>query len=107
VAESDTSLPLIGDREREMASRTDILKRYGITDRTELRVWTFKEGPLPVVAVDGIGDHGIDDPVVALSPERAIELSIEFRQIGEETLAVYISTAATRAQKANALLLAA
>ena len=45
-----------------MASRTDILKRYGITDRTELRVWTSKQGLHTAVVVNGINDHGIGGP---------------------------------------------
>jgi hypothetical protein len=84
--------------EGEMASRAEIFKRYGITDRPEMRVQTIKEGdsPLWVVGINGTGD-----PIKALSSKHAIELSIGLRQIGEDKLANDISAAAAKAHKSN------
>jgi hypothetical protein len=81
-----------------MASRAEIFKQYGITDRPEIRVQTIKEGnsPLWVVGINGIGD-----PIKAIPSKQAIELSVRLRQIGEAKLAGDISAAAAKAQKDN------
>ena len=82
-----------------MASRAEIFKRYGITDRPDMRVQAIKEedSPLWVVGINGTGD-----PIKALSSKHAIELSIGLRQIAEDKLAGDISAAATKAQQSNA-----
>jgi len=81
-----------------MASRAEILKQYGITDRPEIRIQTIQErsSPLWVVGVNGVGD-----PIVALASKKAVELSIALRQIGESEIADDISTAAAKAQNTN------
>jgi hypothetical protein len=77
---------------------TEVLKRYGITDGSDLRVNTVKEGDSPLHLV-GISAPG--DLIRAIPSKRAIELSIELRQVGEDELAEQISTAAHKAQRAN------
>jgi hypothetical protein len=83
---------------RPPMSRGEVLRRYGITDRPEIRVNTVQEGnsPLWVVAINGPGD-----PIKALPSKRAAELSIALRQAREDDLAAQISTAAQKAQRAN------
>jgi hypothetical protein len=81
-----------------MASRADVLKRHGITDRTAIRVQAIQErgSPLWVVGINGVGD-----PIIALSSKKAMELSVELRHI-DDNLASDISRAVTKAQQANA-----
>jgi hypothetical protein len=50
-------------------SRTEVLKRYGITDGSDLRVNTVKEGDSPLHLV-GISAPG--DPIRAIPSKRAI-----------------------------------
>jgi len=78
--------------------RTDVLKRYGITDGSEIRVNTVQEGgsSLWLVSINAPGN-----PITAIPSKRAIELSIELRQAGENKLAAEISAAAQKAQRAN------
>jgi hypothetical protein len=79
-------------------SRTEVLKRYGLTDGSDLRVNTVREGdsPLHRVAISAPSA-----PLQAIVPKQAIELSIELRQVGEDELAEQISAAAHKAQRAN------
>jgi hypothetical protein len=77
--------------------RKDILSKFGITDRPDLRVHVIeKPGDVSMVAV-----HGPGDPVKTITPNQAIELSILLRDAGEEALGQEITTAAAEAQKAN------
>jgi hypothetical protein len=80
-------------------SRKEVLKKYGLTDRPDLRVNTVQEGNSPLWLV---GINGPGDPIKAIAAKRAIELSIELRQAGENELAGQISAAAQKAQRANA-----
>jgi hypothetical protein len=79
-------------------SRAEILKRYGVIDGSNLRVYTVQEGdsPLHLVAITAPGA-----PLKAITSKKAIELSIQLRQIGEDELAGDISAAADKAQRAN------
>jgi hypothetical protein len=80
-------------------SRSEVLQRYGITDRPEIRVNTIQErnSPLWLVGINGPGD-----PIKAIPSKRAAELSIELRKAGEEELAAQVSAAAQKALRANA-----
>jgi hypothetical protein len=78
-------------------SRSQILSCYGIVDRPELRVATVQEaGALWLVSINGVGD-----PIKAIPPKRAIELSAELRRVNEEELASRIVMAAERAHRSN------
>ena len=81
----------------EAMSLADILSRYGITNRPDLRVATVQEGGLLWL----VDIHGPGDPVKAISPKRAAELSVELRNAGDEELGRQIAMAAEKAEKAN------
>jgi hypothetical protein len=77
--------------------RNNILAKFGITDRPDLRVHVVeKPGDVSMIAV-----HGPGDPVKTISPKQATELSILLREAGEEALGQEITAAAAKAQKAN------
>jgi hypothetical protein len=77
--------------------RKDILSKFGITDRPDLRVEVVAEwGGLSVVEV-----HGSEDPPKRLTPAQAMELSILLRDAGEEALGQEIAAAAAKAKEAN------
>jgi len=80
-----------------MLSRTEVLKQHGITDRSEIRVSVVQEGN----SLNLVGIAGVGDPLKAISPKKAQELSIQLRQIGEVELASQIATAAQNAHRAN------
>ena len=77
--------------------RKDILARFGITDRPDLRVQVVREQDSPSL----VDVHGPEDPVKTITPMQAMELASLLRAIGEEALGQVIATAATKAQKAN------
>jgi hypothetical protein len=80
-----------------MLSRTEILQQHGITDRSEIRISVVQEGK----SLNLVGIAGVGDPLKAISPKKAQELSIQLTQIGENDLAAQISSAAQKAHHAN------
>jgi hypothetical protein len=77
--------------------RKDILSKFGITDRPDLRVQVVAEwGGLSVVDV-----HGSEDPAKLLTPKQATELAMSLRDAGEEALGQEIAAAAAKAKEAN------
>jgi hypothetical protein len=77
--------------------RKDILLKFGITDRPDLQVQVVAEpGGLSLVDV-----HGLGDPVKAITPQQATDLSVLLCDAGEEALGQEIATAAATAQEAN------
>jgi hypothetical protein len=77
--------------------RKDALAKFGITDRPDLRVLVVEQQGGPSL----VDVHGSGDPVKAITPNQATELSILLRDAGEEALGQEIATAAARAQTAN------
>jgi hypothetical protein len=77
--------------------RKDILSKFGITDRPDLRVQIVgtPDGP-SMVDVRGPGD-----PVKTITPKQAAELSTLLRDAGEEALGQEIATAAAETQAIN------
>jgi hypothetical protein len=88
--------------EKNQMTRTEILREYGITDGKDVRVQGVQEtgakgkGELWLVGIKAIGN-----PVTAISAKKAVELVVRLRQIGENSLADDISTAAWKVQEAN------
>lgn len=78
-------------------SRADILARFGIIDRPELIVHATKEADV----LWRVGIHGKGDPLTALLPKRALELSEELRRANEEELANRIVMEIEKANRYN------
>jgi hypothetical protein len=97
-ASSRSSTPLSSEIIiEETLPRKDILSKFGITDRPDLRVQVIeKPGSVSMVDV-----HGPGDPVKTITPKQAAELSILLRDAGEEALGQEIAAAAAKAQRAN------
>jgi hypothetical protein len=77
--------------------RKNILLKFGITDRPDLRVQVVAEqGGLSLVDV-----HGSEDPVKAITPQQATDLSVLLCDAGEEALGQEIATAAAKAREVN------
>lgn len=75
--------------------RAEVLARYGIIDGPDLTVDLIQEaGVMWRVAIRAVGN-----PVTALPPSRALELSVELRQIGDEKLADRIALHANKAPR--------
>lgn len=77
--------------------RAQILKRYGVVDRSELSVRAVKPDALWRVAISGKGD-----PLTGLDVGGAVRLSDELRRIGEDVLAAHIVEAANSASRSQA-----
>jgi hypothetical protein len=77
--------------------RKDALAKFGITDRTDLRVQVIGQQGGPFL----VDVHGQGDPSKTLTPKQATELSTLLREAGEEALGQVIAVAAAKAQKAN------
>ena len=75
--------------------RKDIFSKFGITDRSDLRVHIV-ETPGSVPMVDASGD-----PMKTLTPKQAMELSVLLCDAGEEALGREIAAAAAKAGEAN------
>jgi hypothetical protein len=75
--------------------RKDIFSKFGITDRTDLRVQIVETpGSVPMVDV-----HGSGDPMKTLTPKQAMELSVLLCDAGEEALGREIAAAAAKARQ--------
>jgi hypothetical protein len=77
--------------------KKDALAKFGITDRPDLKVQVIEQQGGPFL----VDVHGSGDPVKALTPRQATELSILLRDAGEEALGEDIAAAATKAKAAN------
>jgi hypothetical protein len=77
--------------------RKDALAKFGITDRPDLRVQVVEQQGGPSL----VDVHGSGEPIRAITPNQATELSILLRDAGEENLGRKITAAAAKAQKAN------
>jgi hypothetical protein len=79
--------------------RKDILSKFGITDRSDLRVQVITEQDNPSM----VDVHSPRDPAKTSTPKQATELSILLRVAGEEARGQEIAVAAAKAQEAIAL----
>jgi hypothetical protein len=83
--------------QEETLPRKDALAKFGITDRPDLTVQVVEQQGGPSL----VDVHGSEQPIRAITPNQATELSILLRDAGEETLGQEIAAAAAEAQKAN------
>jgi hypothetical protein len=77
--------------------RKDALAKFGITDRPDLRVQVVEQQGGPSL----VDVHGQGEPVKAITPNQATELSILLRDAGEEALGQEIAAAGAKAKAAN------
>ncbi len=84
-------------QEEKRLPRKDILSKFGITDRPDLRVEVIEKPGGPWV----IALHSPQDPIKSVTPRQAAELSTLLRDAGEEALGHELATAAANARKAN------
>jgi hypothetical protein len=77
--------------------RKDALAKFGITDRPDLRVQVIEQQGGPSL----VGVHGQGDPVKAITPKQAMELSVLLRDAGQDRLGQELATAAAKTKKAN------
>jgi hypothetical protein len=77
--------------------RTEVLKRYGIVDRPDLKVRPTKEAD--VLWRVGINGHG--DPLIAIDVGGAVKLAQELEGIGECELAWRIVDASNAARRSQ------
>jgi hypothetical protein len=75
-------------------TRPEILARYDLIDGPELIVEAIQGGTVWRVSI-----HAIGNPTTALLPSKAIELSKQLRQIGENKLADRIELEANKARR--------
>jgi hypothetical protein len=76
-------------------TRAEVLARYGIIDGPDLIVDLIQEaGVMWRVAIRAAGN-----PVTAIAPSTALELSEQLRQIGDEKLADRIALEANKARR--------
>jgi hypothetical protein len=76
--------------------RKNILLKFGITDRPDLRVQVLAEqGGL------SLDVHGSEDPVKSITPQQATDLSVLLCDAGEEALGQEIATAAAKAREVD------
>jgi hypothetical protein len=77
--------------------RKDALAKFGITDRPDLRVQVIEQQHGPSL----VDVHGTRDPVKAITPKQAIDLSKLLRDAGEEALGQAIAAAPQRPKGAT------
>jgi hypothetical protein len=71
--------------------RKDILSKFGITDRADLRVQVVEKGG----GVRMVDVHGSGDPVKTLTPTQAIEMSVLSSSVSRYSNSLYRGIIAT------------